>query len=185
MKNTKVAARYAKSLMALMTERGEVDAAYIDMQSVDAVLSESKDLRVVMTSPVINKDKKINIAEAIFGGSVSASTMAFMRIIINKGREMHLAEIAEAFVALVKKSRNVLTAELITAGPVDDGIRAKIRALIAQIHSGEVELIEKINPETIGGFVLKVDDRMIDASVASKLNELRQEFLKNPYVAGF
>lgn len=185
MKNNKLAVRYAKSLLALMVERGKVDTAFLDMVLVDNTIAENTDLRAMLVSPVIGKSGKLKVMSAIFGNKVSSDTSAFLNIIINKGREYHLQEIAGAFVSLVKKHRNILSAELTTAIVADSAILDKVRAIVAGVHQGGIEITEKVDPNVLGGFLLKVDDKMIDASLTSKLNELRQEFLKNPYVAGF
>jgi len=185
MRNNKLAVRYAKSLLALTVERGEIERAFSDMALIENTIAESSDLRAMLVSPVIGKSGKLKVMNAIFNNKVSVETSAFLTIIVNKGREYHLEEIAGAFVSLVKKHRNILSAELTTAIPADSAILEKVKAIISAVHNGGIEIAEKVDPNVLGGFLLKVDDKLIDASLTGKLRELRQEFLKNPYVAGF
>ena len=88
---------------------------------------------------------------------------------------------AEAFVSLVREERGVVLAEVTTAVPLDDARRAEINALIGNIHEGGVELSEKVDPHLIGGFKLRVGDRMIDASVFQSLRTMHRNLTNNPY----
>ena len=81
---------------------------------------------------------------------------------------------AEAFVSLVREERGVVLAEVVTAVPLDEARRAEINALIGKVHEGGVELSERVDPHLIGGFKLRVGDRMIDASVFQSLGRCTQ-----------
>ena len=92
-----------------------------------------------------------------------------------------LEQMAQAFVALVREERNVVLAEVTTAVPLDDARRTEINALIGKIHQGGVELSEKVDPTLIGGFKLRVGDRMIDATVFESLRTMHRDLTNNPY----
>ncbi len=184
MHSSKIALRYAKSLLSLALERSSVDLVTDDMQMFGRVVAENRDLRVLLESPVVNADKKQKVFDAIFGGRVHEMTHAFIRILISKGREDILAEVAAAYVALNKKRKGVLTSQVVTAVPLDDTLRAAVNKIVTQMNDGGmIEVNEVVDPEIIGGFVLKVEDRMVDASVQSQLRMLHHELIDKTYEA--
>ena len=153
-----------------------------DMQMISSLIGESKELELLLKSPIIKTDKKQQILDKLFGGNTSELTSSFVKIVASKGREDLLKSIAQSYIDLVKADRNVLVAEVTTASNITADTKAKVLEIVSQLQSGEIELVEKIDPAIIGGFVLKVGDRMIDASVKSKFRKLRQEFTDGAYV---
>jgi F-type H+-transporting ATPase subunit delta len=182
MKETKVATRYAKSLIGLAKERNELDAAFQDMEVVLKACQDSKDLRVFLNSPVVNADKKKNVLSSIFAGKIGTLSSGFIQIITSKGREYLLSEIASEFIRQYKVSKNITEARVTSAVPLDSEVREKILALIHKTTTGEVEINEVVDPEIIGGLVVQIGDKQVDASIRKKLNELKKEFSKNLYV---
>src|SRR5690606_4186689 len=107
---------------------------------------------------------------------------SFFEIISRKGREEVLADIAREFQVLYQLHNSIQVAEVTTTFPLDEKLRAEFIKLVLEISGmKEVKLIEKINPDLIGGFVLRVNDRQLDESLSSKLRELRMEFSHNHY----
>jgi F-type H+-transporting ATPase subunit delta len=102
-------------------------------------------------------------------------------MLARKGRAGLLGAMAEAFVALVREERGIVLAEVVTAAPLDDARRKEINELIGKVHEGGVELSEKVDPTLIGGFKLRVGDRMIDASVYQTLRSMHRNLTNNPY----
>lgn len=184
MRNPKVAHRYAKSLLDLAEERNQQDEVQKDMELVLSTIRESKDLDLLLHSPVIKSDKKEKILEALFGSRVSDLTIGFMRIMASKGRESIFEEIADHYIQQIKQHKGILTAEVVTAAAADETTRKEIRERLTKLNpSGTVEITESIDPELIGGFVLKVEDKMIDASIRSQIRKLRREFTDTSYEA--
>lgn len=182
MSQSKAAKRYAISLRDLASERGEVDRCLGDMQMISSLIGESKELDLLLKSPIIKTDKKQQILDMIIGGQASELTKSFVKIVTAKGREDLLKSIAQSYIDLVKQDRNVLVAEVTTASNITADVKAKVLEIVNQMQSGEVELVEKTDASIIGGFILKVGDKMIDASVKSKFRKLRQEFTDGSYV---
>lgn len=181
MLNPKVAQRYAKSLINLAAERKEIDAVEKDMNLILSTLEESRDLRLLLQSPVVNTDKKEKILDAIFGDHITEMTKGFVRILTSKGRESLLLEVSARFVELVKQGKGILTAKVITASKLSEADRATINKMVEGISRGTAEVEEVIDPNIVGGFILKVEDKMIDASVTSQLRKLRRNFTDKTY----
>ncbi len=181
MLETKVAKRYAKSLLDLAREQGALDTVYADMQQVVSVCEANRDLVMLLGNPIIATDKKLNILKTVFA-SVSRMSSAFFDILTRKGRESHLAGIAKEFVAQYKKSKGIESATVISAVGLDDNLRKLVYELVRDSVKSEVELVEKVDPKLIGGFVLRMGDKQYDASVSSELRKLTREFSANPYI---
>ena len=183
MPNPRIAARYAKSLIDLAIEKGELENVYADMQWLARVCKSNKDFVALMRSPVIKGDTNKKILEAITGGRISEITQRFNRLLITKGRESDLPEITNAFITAYKEKKNIQTIKLTTAGPVSEELR---NSIIGQVKKSvgftNVELEEKTDENLIGGFVLQVGDKLIDASVAYDLKNIAKQFENNDFI---
>jgi len=184
MQNPRLAARYAKSLLDLAVEQNQLDATLNDVKLLDQVSAQSRDFANVLRSPVIKADKKQAIIDAVFGSKLSPLTKAFVTLLISKGRETNLPEIARAFISQYKEMKSIKTVKLITATPVTDAVKEKImQRATATLNDSQVELVESVDPEIIGGFILEMDDKLFDASIRRDLNDVRAQFTKNIYVS--
>src|ERR1700752_2571116 len=166
-----VATRYAKSLLQLAVEK-----VYADMQLVQHVCEENREFAIFLNSPIIKTDKKVAVVKEIFSGKVSEVTSGFLAILTLKRRELYMKHIATEFVTQYKQHKNILTAVITSAVGIDSTVKAKVLELVKQTTKGEVELIEKVDAGLIGGFVLTIGDKQVDASVSKKLNDLRKTF---------
>lgn len=183
MSNTLAGNRYAKSLMTLATEKNVLDAVYADMEIISSTIKDSKELELLLKSPVVKTDKKQDVLTNIFGKSISELSKLFLELISNRKREGIIGDIATSFVDLYKRSKDIVVAEITSAVALDSAQKDKIVALLKEEGTSSVEVVEKINPDIIGGFIVRVDDKQIDASILRQLNDLRQEFDKNPYLS--
>jgi len=179
MMHSTAATRYAISLRDLANEKGKVDECMADMALISKTIKENHELELLLKSPIIKLDKKANILNALFASKIGELSKAFVDIITQKGREQLLGSITERYVELVKASRNIVSAQVTTAAPLTDALKADVLSVIAKLQAGEVDLEEKIDPSIIGGFILRVGDQMIDSSVQAKFRKLRQEFTGN------
>lgn len=182
MVGTRVSNRYAKSLLQLAVEQGKLEAVKEDMKMIANACEESRELIVLMKSPVINPAKKQAILNEIFATKVDKLTMMFMDIMVAKKREMFIAEIAFAFAEQYRAHKNIIKAVVKTAHGVDGVLREKLLKIVHQQKTGEIELVEEVDQDLIGGFVLRVGDNQIDASVQSSLARLRRTFSENAYI---
>lgn len=185
MAETKVARRYAKSLLDLGIERNVVDQVSQDMQLIYSAIRGSKDLNLFFKSPVINTDKKESVLKELFGGKVQQITLDFFLIITRKKREYYISDIAQSFLELYDIFKNRQVAWLTTAIPADENMRKQMLELIAKNTSDQVVLKEKIDPSILGGFILRWGDRQIDTSVSRKLYALKQDFKDNQFVKDY
>lgn len=176
MQDTKVAIRYAKSLLGLAEEKGLTDVAYADMSLIHEAVSGSRELRVMLQSPVISGDKKLAVLNAIFGKDLSEITRLFLALLTKNGREDALGDTAESFIAQYKELKGITVAKVVSATVLTDDVKERILDIVSKEIGRKVELEVSVNPELIGGFVLSIGDKQLDTSILSKLNGLRQEF---------
>lgn len=182
MRDTKVAHRYAKSILGLAAERKEADRIEADFALITRVLNENRELRVFLKSPVVKADKKTKVLLAVYGDHISELMVAFVKILTAKTREYLLLDIAQSYLDQIRVQKGIMTATIESAAELDvDSLKA-IHELVTKFNKeGEIVLTEITKPEIIGGFILKVEDKMIDASVAGHLTKLRRQFTKNLY----
>lgn len=183
---SRVSERYAKALVDLSLERGQLEKVYEDIQGFISV-AKNREFANMLQSPIVKSDKKQSIFNAIFGDKVEATTKAFFDIIIKKGREAELTNIATSFVEQYKQIKNISTITLTTATTASDKMIAAIKAKLeaSEEINGTVDLQTAVDEELVGGFVLKFGDKLYDASVASQLKQLKKEFSKNAYIKNF
>jgi F-type H+-transporting ATPase subunit delta len=183
MADLRVASRYVKSLLGLAVEQGVLEEVHQDMQLFTKVCEENRAFGLMLKSPVIRHDKKKDILGKIFAGKVNKLTMTIFHIITSKNREPLLPAIAKEFHNAYNVFKNIGKASVVTVTPIDAKERAAFQQIVKKLSDRkEVELTEKIDPSLIGGFILNVGDKQIDASINSKIKALRMKFSQNPYV---
>lgn len=183
MKVSQVARRYAHSLFDLAIERNELDLVYQDILSIRQATAGSRELRLVLKSPVIKTDKKERILTGIFSASVNILTLKFLLQLVRKRRETIIPEIAEAFIEQYNEYNNILIVQLTTAVPPTDKVRGRVLDIMKKYTQATITLVEKTDPDLIGGFVLSWNDNKYDASADRVIERLRRDVAKvNLYV---
>jgi F-type H+-transporting ATPase subunit delta len=180
----RIASRYAKSLIDLAQERGKLERVLEDVQSFRQV-AKNRDFALLLKSPVVKADTKERIFNQLFGGKYDEITLAFLRILLRKGREAHLIEIANEFDLQYKVIKHITTVKLTTAAKLsDEAVKAIHAKLLASTNTDQnVELTTEVDPNIIGGFVIEFGDRLYDASVAHKLEQMKKNFKGNLYIS--
>jgi F-type H+-transporting ATPase subunit delta len=179
MSQSAVADRYAKSLIQIATEKGQLEAVYADMRMVLAGCRCLRDLHRLLVSPVVKTEKKVQVLKEIFSGQVNQITETFIILLTKKRRESYLEIIAVAFIEQYKEQKNIVVATVTTAIPLDETARTNVKAVLKKWYKAEIELIEKVDPKIIGGFVITVGSKQLDMSVHHQLAELRKDFNKS------
>ena len=182
MAQTKAAKRYARSFLGLVSEKGQLEQAFADMSLIKSTTSENRELVNMLKSPVVGTDRKIGILKNIYGGKLSEATMLFLTLIAKKRREGVLPEIATEFIAQYKLMKGITTAVVSSAAVLSEDAEKRIHEVVQREVGGTIELKMEIDPELIGGFVLRIGDRQLDTSILSKIEGLRQELISSSFV---
>jgi F-type H+-transporting ATPase subunit delta len=183
MADLRVASRYVKSLLSLAVEQGVLDEVYADMQLFTKVSEENRAFALMLKNPIIKHSKKKEVLEKLFKGKVNKLTMAIFNIITLKHREPILISIAKEFHNAYNTYKNIGKASVTTAFPLDESLRAELNKIAKGLTDrANIELTEVVDKDIIGGFVLNVGDKQIDASVKHKLDALKVKFSQNFYI---
>ncbi len=183
MLNPRVASRYAKSLLDLAVERGQLEEVYNDMLYLQQLTKASRDFLNLLRSPVVKADAKTKAIDAVTSGNITNTTKAFTTLLINKAREAVLPEVITSFINQYKAHKNIHTVKLTTATPVSDQMK---NAIVTQMQKAgnmqNIELETVVNPDIIGGFVLQAGDKLVDASISYDLKEIARQFENNDFI---
>ena len=183
MPNPRLATRYAKSLIGLAQERNELETVYQDMLFLQSVCKSNRDFVNLLRSPVIQAAKKEAIIVAITKDRISALTLAFTKLLTDKGREEDLPEIIGAFITQYNTINSIEKIKLTTAVPVSDAVRDEIvNKVKASTGFDKVQVESVVNPDLIGGFVLEYNNNLVDASVQRDLKDIKKQFQQNVYI---
>lgn len=177
MKSTKAASRYATALLEIANDQKQVDSVLGDMKFLLSVNHDARDFGLLIASPIVTSDKKIQIFEMIFDQFEEVS-MAFIKLITKNGRENILPEIAASFDEQVKEQRGIVPITLVSATPLDESTKKTILAKVEASLEGQLEVAEIIDESLLGGFVVKMGDTQIDASVLNQFNNLKQRLTR-------
>jgi len=182
----RLASRYAKSLLDLSIEKGQLEEVFNDMKQVKAVIEASRELAVMLKNPIINAEKKQKVVSAIFGHNSNYITKTFLDLMVKKGREAYLLDIAKAFILQYNLNKNITPVKLTTAVAFDEAFTDNLIAKLKHktgIDNPQIKV--SVDESLIGGFVLQYGDTLYDASISRKLELLEKEFSKNPFVKAY
>ena len=182
MKQTRASIRYAKALLTISVERNCLEGSFKDMVLIDKICSENRDLKLLLKSPIVKTEQKIKILNQILTNKIQQLSLDFIEIIITKKREYLLIGIAKKFIELYKIENNIETATVTTAAPISTELKKKIISYIKDRNNNQVDLIEVVDNEIIGGAIIRIGDKQLDASIGRDLSELRQTFNKSLYI---
>lgn len=175
MSESRAAIRYAKAILDLAVDKKATDAVEKDMRSIVATISDSKELRQMLSSPVISGATKKETLLMIFKGSHAISEGLISMLVDNK-RVSILNEVALKFIILNEQQKGKDVAYVTTAVPMDAAMEKKVLKQVTTLTGKEVTIENTVDENIIGGFVLRVGDLQYDASIANKLNNLKREF---------
>jgi F-type H+-transporting ATPase subunit delta len=186
MADSRVASRYVKSLLGLAVEQGAVDAVHADMQMISKAGQTNRDFLLMLKSPIVRHEKKKEVLNKLFAGRVHPLTMAIIEILTKKNREPLLPAIAAEFHNAYNDYKGIGKASIVSAFELDASLKSQLETMVKKLsNKTQVELDQKVDKELIGGFILNVGDRQIDASIKSKLKSLKNKFSENPFIKEF
>ncbi|HET8735885.1 MAG TPA: ATP synthase F1 subunit delta [Pricia sp.] len=175
MSDTRAALRYAKAVLDLAVDQKATAAVENDMRSITETIADSKELRAMLASPIIQGESKKEVLNAIFkdGGQI---TKGLLKTLTDNKRIGLLNEVALKYIILNEDLKREGVAYVTTAVPLTPVLEKKMLQQVAKITDDNVSIENKIDESIIGGFILRVGDLQYDASVANKLNNIKREF---------
>ena len=179
----KVASRYAKSLLDLAKEQGNVAGVYEDIKTFMQA-AQNREFYLFLKSPVIKADKKEKIFQELFQGKIQDLTFKFMQLLIQKGRESLLPSIGTAFVDLYQHLHKIRPATLYAVELMNDDQLAHLQSSFQSwLEPGEkMEIQQKSRPDLIGGFILEMGNQLYDGSVKRQLEIMKTSLYDKSYI---
>lgn len=172
-----ITVRYAKALYQLAEEEGVQDAVKTDLEAILTSIHESEDFVTFLDSPLIKSSDKMRIMNEIFRDKVQGLTLKFINLLFGQKREAHLAGICRNYIQQYKEKLGIQEAVITTARSLSAGQIKQIHDFIADKFQVKVELTERVEPNIIGGFVLRIEDQQINASIKSQLAKIKRELI--------
>lgn len=182
MNGSKVAYRYAKSLLEVAQAQNIIQQVYGDMQSVMSAINENHDLKDYLVSPIVKVEDKKEIINKIFGGKINPLSLNFFNLIIENKRESVIHLIVKRFIYLYDELKGVEVAKVISAVELDKSSLQRLQNIVAKITGKTAEIEQAIDESLIGGYILKIGDYQYDASVKNNIGRLHSEFKENLYI---
>ncbi len=176
MSNNRVAIRYAKATLELSEEQNSSDETYSNMQLIEATVTTSDELQTVLNSSIIKSDVKKNALLAIFDGKLNAISKGMMAILVTNKRIAEFGAVASQYIVLYDAMKGKQIAKVTTAIPLTADLKTAVLSKVKELTGKEAILENTINPDILGGFILRVGDIQYDASISNKLNVIKRQF---------
>jgi F-type H+-transporting ATPase subunit delta len=178
MNTTLVSERYAAALFELAVENKLVEEVYQDSLLILQTCEQSKDLRLLLKSPIINTGKKLTILREIFEKNIQRISMVYIEIMIRKKREGFIQVVANQFAELYKLYNHILTVQFISPVLPDADVEKKVLELMKNYTHLNIDLKAEIDESLIGGFILRWNNMQYDASVRREIENMRNAIAK-------
>ena len=172
---TGMAGRYAQALYQLALEQGATDQVAADLKSFAALIAESADLAHLVRSPVFSSQEQVKALGAVFDRvGIAGLTANFIKLVATKRRLFAIGDMTANYAKLHDAARGVTRADVTVAEPLAADHLEALKSALLQVSGGKsVDVAVKVDPEIVGGIVVKLGSRMIDDSVKTKLNSIR------------
>jgi F-type H+-transporting ATPase subunit delta len=169
-----LADRYAAALYAYADEQNALDAVVSEMESLGQLIDQSADFRRLLESPLIDVHQATKAALAVLEAEGFGKPVRdFVGVVASNRLLRALREIVAAFAALVAERRGIITAHVASAQPLNDLQRQQLRARLIEAGYGNVNILEKVEPDLLGGLVVRIGARLYDTSLKSRLQRLQ------------
>jgi F-type H+-transporting ATPase subunit delta len=179
MNESKIAVRYAKALFLTGIEENLLESLRQDMDLFMATYSSANDFKEFLMNPVIKPSDKRKIFHEIFEKKVNTVTLSFFDLMVHNKRELYVEATARYFLQLYKKDKGIMSATITTPIPLDKQIRDTIIKQISKKFKANVELEEFVDKNIIGGFIFRIEDQQIDASILTGLQKIKRELINS------
>jgi F-type H+-transporting ATPase subunit delta len=170
-----LAGRYASALFDLAREQRQIDAVGRSLDALGSTLVDSKDFGELVESPLVSRDEAGKAFAALAPQlGLDPITANFLGVLAHNGRKNQLRAVIRAFRRLAAEHRGETTAEIVSARPLNDDQVAALKQQLRTRAGRDVNIDATVDPNILGGIVVKLGSQRIDASIRTKLNRLAQ-----------
>ena len=176
MSGTRAALRYAKAILNFAVEQKKEDNVNNDMLLIVKTLNESKDLQLMLSNPILKSGLKKDTLKSIFSSNVSSLTLSSINLLIDNNRLSILNDVAKKYTIIYDELKGKEIAKITTAIPLNSTLNKQVLKKVKEITGKQATIENSVNPDIIGGFILRIGDIQYDASIANKLQDLKRQF---------
>ncbi|MDO4554385.1 MAG: ATP synthase F1 subunit delta [Lachnospiraceae bacterium] len=174
-----VSTTYGDALFELALEENKLEAMLEEVQAVKKIFNENEELGRLLSHPEVDKEEKIHLIENIFKGRCSDDMTGFLVLVLEKGRQKDLDGIFTYFIHKAKEYQGIGTAFVSSAVPLSEEQKKAVEErLLSLTKYHRFEMNYQVEPELIGGLVLRIEDRVIDSSIRTQLLEMKKSLSK-------
>ena len=177
MNQSKISVRYAKAFFELAVEKNMLDTAIADMQLLDNVSNTIPEFREFIQNPLVVPGDKKKIVSELFSQRMAKASVDFLNLIIENKRENCLHTILLNIAEMYKKHEGITSVQVSVANAMNDAQKQQLTSMIENQYKTKAFLTETVDSSLLGGFVLRIDDTLFDASVKTKLMNIKKELL--------
>lgn len=181
MMDLKIAEIYADAMIALATEQDILEQMEDDLLYVKQVFAEQKELCSFLASPLVERSAKVALLEKIFQGGIMPYAAQFLYVMVERHREDHIVAAIDQFVDKARQRRGILSAKVRAARALSEESKALLKKRLSELTQKDVWLEITEDSSLIGGFVVDIGDKRIDASVARQLQDMEKVLLEGPF----
>jgi F-type H+-transporting ATPase subunit delta len=178
MKNLRAARRYAVALLSVAEERRVLESVAKDMESVARTLRASRELQVLVRSPIVTSPRKLAIFRELFSARIGAEAMQFVELLIRKQREALLPEVVEEFLALRDERTQIVNVDVTAAVEIASAQEKELKGVLERQTGKHVRMRVTQDPDIMGGLVVRIGDTVLDGSVRHQLEQLHRRFVE-------
>jgi F-type H+-transporting ATPase subunit delta len=175
-----IAKRYAQALFNVALKKDALDVVAADMQAVVALNAKDASFRLFLESPQVRDDHKHELVDTILGTRVNRVTAEFVHLLLHKKRFPYLGMIATQFDALVEAHRGIEKVRVTSAIALTEAESAGLVRELEALSGKSIRLQPRVEPEILGGVIVQLGDQIIDRSVRSLLDQMREDLLNVP-----
>ena len=177
--NTRASERYAKSLLSISIDENLVDEIKLDIDLITKSFEESRDISNLYSSPIIPINNKVKITQKIFEGKLNKHTLNLLYNLIYRKRDNLIITILGKFKELYNFHMNIEESTISTTFDLDNKSLDVVKHFAKKVTGKKITLENTIDKNILGGFNLKIGDKMIDCTVSNKISELRKKLINN------
>lgn len=173
-----VARRYAQAFFAIAQEKNELDKLEEELRFVIETINSNPELKMILDHQLVAPEEKKEILSNIFSQELSEITLNFLAVIAEKYRAPYIEEIYKQFVGFANEAKNIAEAYIKSAQPLGDKDLAAIQEKLSKATCKNIKLINEVDPNLIGGVVVRIGDKVMDGSILRRLDLLKEKLMQ-------
>ncbi|KGG80674.1 F0F1 ATP synthase subunit delta [Caloranaerobacter azorensis] len=165
---------YAQALFEVAEEVDKIQQFKEELNSIYKIFDKEREFKIIFEHPKLSKDEKKDIINSVFKGKVAQEILNLIYIVIDKGRERYLMDIIEEYIRLSNEKQGIIEAQAITAVPLNEEEKLKLQNKLSEKLGKNVILKNIVDTDIIGGVLVKIQDKIIDASIKGQLDKIQK-----------